>query len=1098
MGPDSGAQRFCFTCLRPHDLAAFKDGVWVCRAPAGRAPRVNTAAASEQRHAAAPLSEADFAHLHDAVRLALQPCAPATACLKLSDATPADLPRSLRASILASGLFGARPPPAMTGAVLPGCTLLVLDALAGGEEGQGDAPSGAVVVLNNLLSSTCASFLRAQAQVTVTDAHGRTAVARHGRVVASTGATPRGDTQPLPPLSIVALLSGAACDPVRAASGEPLRTPIRARLAGQWLAVRCIADGGVCLPPLPPTLEGCILLDAADGPLRQPRPLLLSRSAAIVAEVAASERRLPPNDAQARSKLEAAVTAVGGALNSRASARLMALGASHALAQRWPTAAQRLMSALAAAPDADAASRASCHGFSLLHTAAATHDAGLVEIVLRCGGEAALFGSAGVAGDAPMKLTPLHLAAASGDAATTAALLRCDLPGCCEAVLAWTTVLDSAGRTPSFVVASSGAASLLELNASVCRLAASAAALAASARQAVAADGGIVSDEHECALAESLLQPLAASEAASDAAAARTVAALPGLHRVAAAVARAQGEAAFASEVSWTAAARAASAHFAAVFGAALLLLGLSLAAKSRGTPLTSSELASATSRGLTHAEATRLYSTGGAAAPSWVPFAACGATLLAATAVPPVRRLWPRIAQPLVATVWAACFLLRPALVERAVRCAAAAPLGLPLPHPTAASLLAATGVSALAPLRAAPLSVLLLLQTAMVSAPPDLRLYPVFGTPTAAWCPPIGAMHALATLAAVYCVFASEKRVRLRPRFPAARFRCAHSRCVIFPPQAFHAHFRTPPNEVPSHAASLAEWWARRGAPLVASSLAPLFSAAKADSRAASSTFAAAAAGAAAVAAVAIAACERVGRVAPEYRAFCADPSAASSPARLAAMSACIGLVAFLLWVKHARSRFTPEELASFDGADMSTADQDRAYLGEKSFATLWVGMLPVLLDASPRCDIRAFYAAHRNAIVFAVGAVRYVGVFVNLAMALPRRYGLGPIAIDCSFRWLALTYLSTLVLVLLPCRAPHKAALIVLRGALPWLPPRLHAWPHFKPCDQGLSAEARASAVAAVALLLCVGMEHRAFTAWKAGRVAARTAALRKHQE
>ena len=264
---------------------------------------------------------------------------PATACLKLSDATPADLPRSLRASILASGLFGARPPPAMTGAVLPGCTLLVLDALAGGEEGS---ESCAAAALNRLLSSACSSFMRAQAQVTVTDAHGRTAVARHGRVVASEQTKACDAAQPLPPLSHVALLSGAACDPIRSASGEPLCGPIRARLAGQWLAVRCTSDGSVCLPPLPATLEGCILLDAADGPLRQPRPLLLSRSAAIVAEVAASERRLPPNDAQARLKLEAAVTAVGGALNSRASARLMALGASHVLAQRRPRSASCL------------------------------------------------------------------------------------------------------------------------------------------------------------------------------------------------------------------------------------------------------------------------------------------------------------------------------------------------------------------------------------------------------------------------------------------------------------------------------------------------------------------------------------------------------------------------------------------------------------------------------------------------------------------------------------------------------------------------------------------------------------------------------------
>ena len=105
-----------------------------------------------------------------------------------------------------------------------------------------------------------------------------------------------------------------------------------------------------------------------------------------------------------------------------------------------------------------------------------------------------------------MKLTPLHLAAASGDAATTAALLRCDLPGCCEAVLAWTTARDAAGRTPSSVAAASSCASLRELGASVCRQAADARALATSAREAVACGGGIVCDEHEIALAESLLE----------------------------------------------------------------------------------------------------------------------------------------------------------------------------------------------------------------------------------------------------------------------------------------------------------------------------------------------------------------------------------------------------------------------------------------------------------------------------------------------------------------------------------------------------------------------------------------------------------------
>ena len=226
----------------------------------------------------------DLAELSAAVELALRAPRPVAATLKLSDATPLELPRGLKAALLSSGLFGVLPrSPSrwralaaslssslfstsseeaedeeaeessggvlLHGAPLPGCTLLVLDGFApptpahGG--GGGGAPSGgegggvsAASALASLLagSSETARFLRAQRRVTLTAAGSRPASAAFGVLeAAQAGGCDTGAPPPrLPPLSPLAARTGVsvALRAVGQAGSACAGRSTRARISG--------------------------------------------------------------------------------------------------------------------------------------------------------------------------------------------------------------------------------------------------------------------------------------------------------------------------------------------------------------------------------------------------------------------------------------------------------------------------------------------------------------------------------------------------------------------------------------------------------------------------------------------------------------------------------------------------------------------------------------------------------------------------------------------------------------------------------------------------------------------------------------------------
>ena len=335
------------------------------------------------------------------------------ATLKLSDASPLELPRGLRAALLASGLFGAphrshrrlrvlatslssslfstssdgEAEEALSssggvllhGAPLPGCTLLVLDGFApptparGG--GEGVSPTGswgeggratAASALASLLTGAgeTARFLRSQSRVTLTSSGSPPTSAAFGVLEAARAGADGASPPPprLPPLSPLALCPGAPiavrCFVRAGAAGAEGR--VRARICGRWIRLpSAVAPGALTtLPSLPPVLQGVVLMDGGgcDGAasLPKPRPLLLCHDGRIVAEVVAAEAALPFNgaDSPQRDCVEEAVMAVGCALAAGAPIEAAAAGACHAIARGWLAAADaccRTVTAAAAA-----------------------------------------------------------------------------------------------------------------------------------------------------------------------------------------------------------------------------------------------------------------------------------------------------------------------------------------------------------------------------------------------------------------------------------------------------------------------------------------------------------------------------------------------------------------------------------------------------------------------------------------------------------------------------------------------------------------------------------------------------------------------------
>ena len=388
--------------------------------------------------------------------------------LKLPAAAPPALPDAFSAQLQAAWLQGAVAAgglAALEAAVRPGCTLLHVDAmlLPGAPK-----PEGAVSVANALAADVeVGDFFAGGAPgggATLATAGRRAAVGGAGREQGC-AAAPR-----LPPLRPAALLAtaGGALRFAAKPRGLPAAAVLRARLAGRMLSApggtgedpSAFAATALQLPPLPPGIEGALLVDAfasatADFPLATaPRAALVCADAAIVDEVnAAAAAADAASDRNASSDaLEALLPALGRALRPGAEAALLRGVACEAMRRGWAATSARLLASLAAAVAEEgevygAAAVAAPAGVATeLHVAALYGSAADVKALLRCGAAA---GGAAFAG--PRGATALHVAATRRDARGAAALaaLRA-APG---AKAAWAAQRDAWGLTPADVAA---------------------------------------------------------------------------------------------------------------------------------------------------------------------------------------------------------------------------------------------------------------------------------------------------------------------------------------------------------------------------------------------------------------------------------------------------------------------------------------------------------------------------------------------------------------------------------------------------------------------------------------------------------------------
>jgi hypothetical protein len=454
--------------------------------------------------------------------------------VKLPDVTPYDLPPTL-ASALRDALSsrgarggGARVH-ALHAAVRPGCTLLSVCAVvetgrscdrgacgAGNDTDdaaaeQPGAVGSAAALAASLLSGAAAPFFRAQRFSVVTPTE--VAHVSGGAVTGVVAAAPPPRLPPLRPLALCVAAPArvasraAAPAPAPAAQGAPPAGGYRllCSLHGQHIAARLDAPlsfnapFAATLPPL--AAEGVALFEAvpadascdaaAVAPAR-PRPVLLTRDAAIAAEVATLGARLdamPPGPASdaASDAAECLIAALGYALRASpsdeaqaCSQRLLSLSIDAALAYGWRATAAAL---LARVPPVGLPG-----GVTPLHCAVRSGRQDALEAVTRhaCFADGR-FGHAG--GAASGGVTPLHLAAALpvNGVAVVSALAAVDA----STPLAWFAARDAAGVTPAAAAAAARMPGGEALTAALAARLAGARALATHTCDAVAEQHGL-------------------------------------------------------------------------------------------------------------------------------------------------------------------------------------------------------------------------------------------------------------------------------------------------------------------------------------------------------------------------------------------------------------------------------------------------------------------------------------------------------------------------------------------------------------------------------------------------------------------------------
>jgi hypothetical protein len=337
--------------------------------------------------------------------------------IKLHELSPAQLPPQVAQAVRA--WLG----PAVLDAlsyVRPGCTLLSVHALTWRGADVGAAGPEALQQALRAIGATGAIDVRVRRA---------------------------GDARPLPPLRPLAVCTSGAAATLQSSAPAGAAGALRAYCCGQTLAVEARAARGapvaLRLPPASACMEGLLMvelqLEGDDGALPRLRPVLLTRDAAVAAEVAAALGALE-DDAEA----EGCILALGHALTVGAPAAVVRLAAEVAAARGLGATLQRLCAPLAALgacpPGTD----------TPLHAAARSGDAGRVQrarTVLGCG--AGVPSAVGVRG-----ATPLHAAASLPAPEPRAAMLRelCS-PDDGTAPLAWLASRDGSGATPAQLAA---------------------------------------------------------------------------------------------------------------------------------------------------------------------------------------------------------------------------------------------------------------------------------------------------------------------------------------------------------------------------------------------------------------------------------------------------------------------------------------------------------------------------------------------------------------------------------------------------------------------------------------------------------------------
>ena len=364
--------------------------------------------------------------------------------------------------------------PTLDAYVRPGGALPPVDALL---LPQAPPPVAAALQATALAAEAGSSFLAA----TGATASAGAPLAAAGRCAPVSSAWDGLELPPgpvLPPLRPAAVLASAG-GALRFTSPPvmlPASAVLCAHLAGKMLCTYGAAgadysavpaprgDGSVdvvTLPPLPPGIEGALLVDAlpsaaADFPITTaPRAVLVCADAGVVAELcaaadAADAAAAAGDCGAAVAALEALLPSLGRALRPGCDAALLRGVAGEALRRQWTATAARLLHALAASLAAEqeafgAAPQSPPAGTAtLLHVAAAHSSAAEVAAVLRCGAFAG-----GPAAIGPNGITPLHLAAGRRDAhgAAVLAALRVLEPRAVDE--AFGTARDTWGFTPA-------------------------------------------------------------------------------------------------------------------------------------------------------------------------------------------------------------------------------------------------------------------------------------------------------------------------------------------------------------------------------------------------------------------------------------------------------------------------------------------------------------------------------------------------------------------------------------------------------------------------------------------------------------------------